>query len=104
MLYKLMGKEPKFIKVPIEIMTGVIKVLDTLAGFFPGLVDAAEFGKIGKYYAAESMLVINPETGLYDADMTPSYGKDTLEEFFKKSLEGGMEGQELGDAAVWGQK
>ena len=79
-------------------------MLDFLAGFFPGLVDAAEFGKIGKYYAAESMLVLNPETGEYDADMTPSYGEDTLEAFFKKALEEGMEGQELGDAAVWGQK
>jgi divinyl chlorophyllide a 8-vinyl-reductase len=58
----------------------------------------------GKYYAAESMLVLNPETGEYDADMTPSYGEDTLEAFFKKCLEEGMEGQELGDAAVWGQK
>jgi len=104
MLFKLMDKDPNFIKVPIEIMTGVIKVLDFLAGFFPGLVDAAEFGKIGKYYAAESMLVLNPETGEYDADMTPSYGEDTLEAFFKKALEEGMEGQELGDAAVWGQK
>ena len=27
--------------------------------------DAAEFGKIGRYYAAESMLVMDQETGEY---------------------------------------
>eukprot|EP00241_Pyramimonas_parkeae_P006305 CAMPEP_0114244958 /NCGR_PEP_ID=MMETSP0058-20121206/11625_1 /TAXON_ID=36894 /ORGANISM="Pyramimonas parkeae, CCMP726" /LENGTH=414 /DNA_ID=CAMNT_0001357949 /DNA_START=41 /DNA_END=1285 /DNA_ORIENTATION=+ len=103
MLFKILDKDPNFIKVPIEIMTGAIKVFDTLAGFFPSLKDAAEFAKIGKYYAAESMLVMN-ENGEYDASMTPSYGNDTLEDFFKKCVNEGMEGQELGDAAVFGQK
>lgn len=38
----------------------------------------------------------------YDADATPSYGKDTLEEFFRKAvLEDGMKGQDLGDAAIF---
>ena len=32
MLFKLMDKEPNFIKVPIEIMTGVIKVGVNAAG------------------------------------------------------------------------
>lgn len=49
------------------------------------------------------MLVMN-ENGEYDASMTPSYGNDTLEDFFKKCVNEGMEGQELGDAAVFGQK
>ena len=58
----------------------------------------------GRYYAAESMLVLNPETDQYDGSMTPGYGKDTLEGFFKKCVTEGMDGQELGDAAVFGQK
>ena len=38
----------------------------------------------------------------YDAEATPSYGKDTLEEFFRRAVkEDGMKGQELGDAAVF---
>ncbi len=66
------------------------------------LQDSAEFGRIGKYYATESMLVYDPERQEYDADATPSYGKDTLEEFFRRAIkEDGMVGQDLGDAAVF---
>ncbi|XP_057550074.1 divinyl chlorophyllide a 8-vinyl-reductase, chloroplastic [Amaranthus tricolor] len=100
MLFKLAGKEPKFIKVPIEIMDFVIGVLDFLAKIFPSLEDAAEFGKIGRYYAAESMLILDPETGEYSAEQTPSYGRDTLEEFFQRVLTEGMAGQELGEQMI----
>jgi hypothetical protein len=58
MLFEILGKEPNFIKVPIEVMDVVIKVLDTFAGQLGNMRDAAEFGKIGRYYAAESMLVM----------------------------------------------
>ncbi|XP_031484800.1 divinyl chlorophyllide a 8-vinyl-reductase, chloroplastic-like, partial [Nymphaea colorata] len=61
LLFKLLGKEPKFLKVPIGVMDFVIGILDFLVKFFPSLEDAAEFGKIGRYYAAESMLLLNPE-------------------------------------------
>jgi divinyl chlorophyllide a 8-vinyl-reductase len=36
------------------------------------------------------------------AEATPSYGSDTLEDFFATALREGLEGQELGDAAVFG--
>lgn len=101
MLFKLLGKEPKFIKVPIEIMDFAIGVLDFLAKIFPSLEDAAEFGKIGRYYAAESMLILDPETGEYNAENTPSYGTDTLEEFFRRVLTEGMTGQELGEQSIF---
>lgn len=52
----------------------------------------------------ESMLVMDPKTGKYLADETPSYGTDTLRAFFEKVAKEGMAGQELGDAAVFGQK
>ncbi|KAL1338163.1 hypothetical protein AAHE18_10G191500 [Arachis hypogaea] len=96
MLFKLLGKEPKFLKVPIGIMDFAIGVLDFLVKVFPSLEDAAEFGKIGRYYAAESMLILDPETGEYSDEKTPSYGNDTLEEFFARVLREGMAGQELG--------
>lgn len=101
MLFNLVGKKPNFIKVPIEIMDFVIGVLDFLVKIFPSFEDAAEFGKIGRYYAAESMLVLDPETGEYNADLTPSYGTDTLEEFFKRVLREGMAGQELGEQTIF---
>ncbi|KAI3469439.1 hypothetical protein Pfo_026102 [Paulownia fortunei] len=101
MLFRLARKEPKFLKVPIQIMDFAIGFLDFLVKVFPSLEDVAEFGKIGRYYAAESMLVWDPETGEYNAEKTPSYGKDTLEEFFKRVLEEGMVGQELGEQTIF---
>ena len=101
MLFDILGMEPKFVKVPIEVMDGVIKILDAFAGSFANMRDAAEFGKIGRYYAAESMLVLDATTGEYDASKTPSYGTDTLEAFFKKVSVEGLAGQELGDQAVF---
>jgi divinyl chlorophyllide a 8-vinyl-reductase len=44
--------------------------------------DSAEFGRIGKYYATESMLVWDDAKGAYLEEATPGYGKDTLEDFF----------------------
>ncbi|KAL9161402.1 hypothetical protein ABFS82_07G019600 [Erythranthe guttata] len=101
MLFRLVGKEPKFIKVPIQIMDFAIGFLDFLVSVFPSLEDVAEFGKIGRYYAAESMLILDPETNEYNAEKTPSYGKDTLEDFFKRVLEEGMAGQELGEQTIF---
>lgn len=100
-LFRLVGREPNFLKVPIEFMDFAIGVLDFLVKFFPSMEDAAEFGKIGRYYAAESMLVLDPETGQYSADKTPSYGKDTLQEFFERVLREGMAGQELGEQTMF---
>ncbi|XP_043709982.1 divinyl chlorophyllide a 8-vinyl-reductase, chloroplastic [Telopea speciosissima] len=100
-LFRLLGKEPKFLKVPIGIMDFAIGVLDVLVKIFPSMEDAAEFGKIGRYYAAESMLVLDPETGEYSAEKTPSYGKDTLEDFFEKVIREGMAGQELGEQTIF---
>ena len=82
-------------------MDFVIGILDNLAKVFPNLEDAAEFGKIGRYYAAESMLVYDPVTDKYDAEATPGYGKDTLRDFFEKVVRDGMVGQELGDQAIF---
>ncbi|MFQ6646180.1 hypothetical protein Gotur_019899 [Gossypium turneri] len=101
MLFKLVGKEPKFLKVPIGIMDFAIGILDFLVKIFPSVEDAAEFGKIGRYYAAESMLILDPETGEYSAEKTPSYGTDMLEEFFARVLREGMAGQELGEQSIF---
>ena len=40
----------------------------------PALAAKAELARIGRYYATESMLVLDPATGRYDADATPSTG------------------------------
>jgi divinyl chlorophyllide a 8-vinyl-reductase len=102
MLFDITGKKPWFFPVPVAVMDGAIGLFDWLASIFPQLEDSAEFAKIGKYYAVESMLALDPTTGEYSAEMTPSYGEDTLEDFFKTVVKEGLKGQELGDAAVFG--
>ncbi|KAK9865365.1 hypothetical protein WJX84_003381 [Apatococcus fuscideae] len=101
-LFKLLGKQPRLLPVPISIMDGSIAFTDFLVRLFPALEDGAEFSRIGKYYGTESMLVWDSATQKYDADATPSFGKDTLEDFFRRAmLEDGMKGQDLGDAAIF---
>ncbi|MEW5310564.1 MAG: hypothetical protein WDW38_002350 [Sanguina aurantia] len=97
MLFKITGKKTFYFKVPVALMDGIIDLLDFLTKYFPNLEDAAEFGRIGKYYAVESMLVYDPARKAYMESLTPSYGNDTLENFFKDGVTKGMAGQELGD-------
>ncbi len=101
MLFELLGRKPKFKKMPIQMFDVIIPLLSKLAKIFPKLEDKAEFARIGKYYCSESMLVLNPETGKYDADMTPSYGNDTLHDFYKRVLKEGIAGQELGEHSMF---
>lgn len=101
-LFRLTGLPEKYIRAPVWLFDGIIGVLDLLAKAFPQMEDAAEFGRIGRYYATESMLVWDEARGAYDADATPEYGADTLEAFFKRAVTEGLAGQELGDQAVFG--
>ena len=88
-------------QVPIALMDGPIAVVEGLSRFVPALQDTAEFGRIGRYYAAESMLVWDEERQRYDADATTSYGEHTLEQFFERVVRDGMAGQDQGDAALF---
>jgi divinyl chlorophyllide a 8-vinyl-reductase len=101
MLFELLGRPPKFKNMPIQMFDVIIPVLSLLSTFFPKLKEKAEFARIGKYYCSESMLVLNPETGKYDADMTPSYGSDTLRDFYSRVLKEGLSGQELGEHSMF---
>ncbi|KAG0488119.1 hypothetical protein HPP92_006930 [Vanilla planifolia] len=100
MLFRLLDREPRFLKVPIGVMDFAIALLDFLSRVFPVMEDAAEYGRIGRYYATESMLLLDPETGEYSSEKTPSYGTDTLEEFFTRVIREGMAGQELGEQGI----
>eukprot|EP00270_Netrium_digitus_P013673 TRINITY_DN4570_c0_g1_i1.p1 TRINITY_DN4570_c0_g1~~TRINITY_DN4570_c0_g1_i1.p1 ORF type:complete len:444 (-),score=100.82 TRINITY_DN4570_c0_g1_i1:148-1479(-) len=101
MLFDVLQLPPKFIKVPLGVMDFVIGTLDLLSKVFPNLEDAVEYGRIGRYYASESMLLYDEVKQQYDADATPSYGKDLLRDFFDRVAREGMAGQELGDQAVF---
>lgn len=103
-IFKTLGKEPSFICVPYALFDAIQGVLDFFAGLLPEqMSDAAEFGRIGKYYAEQSMLVLDPSTGEYNANMTPEYGKTSLKDFLTEALQEGstkLEDQKLGAQSV----
>ena len=66
----------------------------------PALAAKAELARIGRYYATELMLVLDPHTGRYDAAATPSTGTQTLFEHYADLLHGRAE-TERGDHAVF---
>ena len=99
-LFALFGKAPRFREVPVAMLDGIIGVLGTLGHVVPKLADKAELARIGRYYATESMLVLDPNTGRYDAAATPSTGSETLFDFYAR-LAAGAETPVLGDHAVF---
>ena len=99
-LFALLGREPRFKNVPVALLDLIVAVLATLGRLSPKLAAKADLARIGRYYATESMLVLNPETGLYDAAATPSTGTQTLFDFYAR-LVAGEAGVDRGDHAVF---
>jgi divinyl chlorophyllide a 8-vinyl-reductase len=87
-LFQLLGKEPRFKSVPVEFLDVIISVLSWTGKLIPALADKAELARIGRYYATESMLVWDAGANRYDADLTPSHGKQTLFEAYEKWASG----------------
>jgi len=99
-LFALAGREPKFKHVPVALLDVIIKTLGVMGRVLPPLAAKAELARIGRYYATESMLVLNPDTGRYDAAATPSTGRQTLFEHYADLLQG-RAATERGDHAVF---
>jgi len=99
-LFELLGRKPRFRHVPVALLDGIIGALSAVGRLVPSLAGKAELARIGRYYATESMLVLNPETGRYDAAATPSTGTETLFDFYKALVAGGA-APKLGDHAVF---
>lgn len=99
-LFALLGREPRFTHVPVSLLDAIVGGLTFLARIFPSLEAKAELARIGRYYATESMLVLDPATGLYSADATPSFGNDTLFAFYARVISGAAS-VERGDHSVY---
>ncbi|CAL76318.1 conserved hypothetical protein [Bradyrhizobium sp. ORS 278] len=99
-LFALLGRKPNIRRVPVGLLDAIIGGLDVARRIVPSLADKAELARIGRYYATESMLVMNPATGRYDADATPSTGSDTLFDYYARLIRGEAEA-ERGDHAVF---
>lgn len=92
----VLGKEEaKLLGVPIGIFDFIINGLQFLADTFKSekLEDAAEFGRIGRYYAIEDMLTTEP---------SEKYGRTTLRQHYERIA---VEGQEYDPyTSVFGNK
>lgn len=86
MLFELAGMEPRFKSVSPKLFTYAEKVLGLGAGVSGWFAEKAEYARIARYYATQSMLVLDPVTGAYSADLTPEFGSDTLREHYRQLL------------------
>jgi divinyl chlorophyllide a 8-vinyl-reductase len=101
LLFRVFDVDPRFTSVPVALFSVVSGVLTPLARVSARCADKAEFARIGRYYATESMLCLDPQSGRYSADATPATGNDTLEDFYRQVRERGLTGQELGAHALF---
>ncbi len=100
LLFSLLGRQPHFKQVPVALLDAIIAVLGTAGRVLPALAAKAELARIGRYYATESMLVLDPASGRYSAQATPSTGSQTLAEHYA-ALISGRAYSERGDHAVF---
>lgn len=99
-LFRLVGREPRFKHVPLALLDTLVTGLAAMGRVIPPLAAKAEFARIGRYYATESMLVLDTATGRYDADATPSTGTETLFDFYERLVRGEVT-NERGEHAVF---
>lgn len=99
-LFALLGRTPRFRHVPVKLLDAIVVVLATLGRVSPALASKAELARIGRYYATESMLLLDDETGQYDAGATPTTGSTTLFDFYARLI-GGEVQVDRGDHAVF---
>ncbi|OYW61601.1 MAG: epimerase [Rhodobacterales bacterium 32-66-7] len=89
-LGRLLGRPVPVKRVPLVLMTAIIAGLSLGGRVSRKLAAKADLARIGRYYATESMLVW--QDGRYDADATPEFGSDRLEDHYAALLRG-----EVGD-------
>ena len=101
LLFKIFRKEKKITYISPKLFVTINYILMPLSIISKKLRDYREFLKIAHYYATESMLFWDQKSGSYDANKTPEYGKDTLEEYYKNILKTNATYEELKDQKLF---
>ncbi|MEN3793109.1 NAD(P)H-binding protein [Fulvimarina sp. MAC3] len=99
-LFRILGRKPAFKRVPPRFLSTIAAGLGFVGRVSPRLAAKAELARIGHYYATQSMLVRDPASGAYVADLTPETGTDTLFDFYR-ALAAGKASIERGDHAIF---
>lgn len=100
LLFRVAGKPPRFRHVPVRLMDAIIASLSAFGRISPKMAEKAEFARIGRYYATESMLVWDEGAGRYDEADTPAFGEDRLEEHYQRLIRGEVDAG-LGEHAMF---
>ena len=87
-LADLLGRAVRLRRVPLGLIGGIAAGLGILGQVNRRASDAAEFARIGQYYATESMLLWDEARQTYDAEATPSFGTETLRAHYAALLRG----------------
>jgi divinyl chlorophyllide a 8-vinyl-reductase len=88
LLFEAAGREPRFRSVPVGMFSAAAAMLSLGERFSDWFAEKAEYARIARYYATESMLVLDPATGEYTAEGTPEFGEDTLLEHYRSLMAG----------------
>lgn len=86
MLFDLAGREPHFRSISPRLFDIAARILSLGAPVSGWFAEKAEYARIAKYYATQSMLVLDEETGEYSEEATPQYGSETLRDHYKRSM------------------
>ena len=101
LLFKLSKNEKKITHISPKFFLAIIYVLKPLSKISKKIQDFREFLKIAYYYATESMLFWDEKNQAYNSDKTPEFGKDTLEDYYKKILDKDIVYKELKDQKLF---
>lgn len=104
MLFEIAGKSPRFRHVPPALFRVAHTVLRVPGALLPRFRAKAELARIGHYYATESMLLWDDAAQRYSPEDTPSFGTQTLRDFYADALRNGLAGHSLGAQRVFQRK
>lgn len=94
MLFEAVGKEPNFFYAPLWLFDVIIDSLQWVSDTFKTekFENAAELGRIGKYYAVEDIITTDPDE---------KFGTMTLQEHYNKIAVEGQEYDPYTTMCVW---
>ena len=85
-LFELIGTKPRYRRIPIAAFDLMARLLGLVGRVSGRAADAAEYVRIARYYATESMLVFDEDQGCYSEAATPEFGTETLYDHYAKTV------------------
>lgn len=100
LLFDCAKKPLRLRRIPAAVPKQISRLLAVPGRWSSSWRDKAEFARIAHYYATESMLLWDEQHQRYDAEATPSFGSNLLQDSYRRQL-AGADSQELGAQAVF---